>query len=583
MGQWYTERGGAREADKAAGAGDDALLRIHGMLATFVAFLQQQPVLVFFIVLSLGYLVGRLTLGGISLGPAGGVLLAGLAFGNAGFTMYPAIQTLGFTLFIFCVGYEAGPRFFDVIRTSGLKYLSLALLVAATGFLLAASAGRLLGLELGLAAGILGGAMTTTPTLAAAQDAVRSGLVDLPAGLSADEVLTNIGAGYALTYLFGLIGLILSIRLLPRLLKIDLVAEAARLEAPADASASPDLSQISRRTYRVTREEHLGQTVAELEWRTPGAFTIVSIRRNGEQIAVDRETHLRLGDEVLVAGQVEYLLEHVGKLGEEIADDEGLRLAMRTAKVVVANPAVVGHPVRDIRLAERIGALPIEARRQRTRLPLSVDLVLRRGDVITFYGPEVAIDRIVRQVGYVERRVDETDLFTFGLGIAAGIGLGTLAITLGGIRIELGMAGGLLLAGLVIGFLRSLFPIFGQVPSSARWVLTELGLMMFMAGVGLNAGGGIVEVIESAGPALIAVGALVTLVPILGGYAFARRILHLNPVEALGAVTGAMTSGAALSVVTGAARSNVPALGYTGAYAFANVILTVAGTLIMLL
>ncbi len=553
------------------------------MVSSIYAFLQQQPVLVFFIVLSLGYLLGRPALAGISLGPAGGVLLAGLAFGNAGFTMYPAIQTLGFTLFIFCVGYEAGPRFFDVIRTSGLKYLSLALLVAATGFGIAASLGTLLGLELGLTAGILGGAMTTTPTLAAAQDAVRSGLVDLPAGLSAEEVLTNIGAGYALTYLFGLIGLILSIRLLPRLLKVDLVAEAARLEAGTHSTAVPDLSRISRRTYRVTREEHLGETVAELEWRTPGAFAIVAIRRAGETIAVDRDTRLQLGDELLLVGRVEHLLEQVGKLGEEIADEAGLGLRMRTVKVVVADPAVVGHPVGDIRLDERIGALPIEVRRQRTRLPLSRDLVLRRGDVITVYGPEVAIDRLVRQVGYVERRVDETDLFTFGLGVAAGIGLGTLAVTLGGIRIELGMAGGLLLAGLVIGFLRSLFPIFGQVPSSARWVLTELGLMMFMAGVGLNAGGGIGEIIESAGPELIGAGALVTVVPILVGYAFARRMLGLNPAEALGAVTGAMTSGAALSVVTGAAKSNVPALGYTGAYAFANVILTVAGTLIMLL
>jgi len=552
-------------------------------MSSLYAFLQQQPVLVFFIVLSLGYLVGRIALAGISLGPAGGVLLAGLAFGHAGFTMYPAIQTLGFTLFIFCVGYEAGPRFFDVIRTSGLKYLSLALLVAATGFALAASLGTLLGLEFGLSAGILGGAMTTTPTLAAAQDAVRSGLAELPADLTAEEVLTNIGAGYALTYLFGLVGLILSIRVLPKVLKIDLAAEAAKLESEAGWSAAPDLSQITRRTYRITREEHLDNTVAELEWRTPGTFSIVAIRREGKDVPVTRDTRLRLGDEALVVGQLEHVLEQADKLGAEIADEQGLRLTMRTGKVVVSNPAMVGHPIRDIRLDERIGALPIEARRQRTRLPLSLDLILRRGDVITFYGPEVAIDRIVRQIGYVERRVDETDLFTFGLGIAAGIGLGTLAITLGGIRIELGMAGGLLLAGLLIGFLRSLFPIFGQVPSSARWVLTELGLMMFMAGVGLNAGGGIVEVIETAGPSLITVGAVVTLVPLLAGYAFARRVLDLNPAESLGALTGAMTSSAALRVVTGAAKSNVPALGYTGAYAFANVILTVAGTLIMLL
>ena len=145
------------------------------------------------------------------------------------------------------------------------------------------------------------------------------------------------------------------------------------------------------------------------------------------------------------------------------------------------------------------------------------------------------------------------------------------------------MAGGLLISGLVIGFLRSIWPVFGRVPSGARWVLMEMGLLIFMAGVGLNSGGGIVEIVQSAGVKLIGAGIVVTLVPVLVGYFFSRRVLNLNPVEALGGVTGAMTSGAALSVVTSAAQSNVPALSYTGTYAFANVILTVAGTLIMLL
>ena len=201
------------------------------MTVQLLEFLHNQPVAAFFLVLSLGYLVGRVGIAGISLGPAGGVLLAGLLFGHYGFTMNPAIQTLGFAMFIFCVGYQAGPQFFDVLMTSGLKYLSLALVIAATGFALAVFLGRALDFAPGLSAGMLGGALTTTPTLAAAQDAVRSGLVATPAGVTSEQVLTNIGAGYALTYLFGLIGLILIIRLLPKLLGIDLPAEAGSASA----------------------------------------------------------------------------------------------------------------------------------------------------------------------------------------------------------------------------------------------------------------------------------------------------------------------------------------------------------------
>jgi putative transport protein len=492
------------------------------------------------------------------------------------------VQSFGFALFIFCVGYQAGPRFFDVLLTSGLKYLSLALVVAGTGFGLTVWLAYLMELEPGLAAGLMGGAMTTTPTLAAAQDAVRSGIFEVPAAMTADEVLNNIGAGYALTYLFGLIGLILSVRLLPRMLGVDLPAEAAKLATGEDADAPPDLSAFTRRTYRVTKRDRPDRTMREIERAAPGEVLVAGIRRNGELIDVDFDTRFELGDEVMVIGRVERLLAHGSELGLEIADAGGLSVRMVTAQVVVSDPNVIGKPIREVELDRRLGVLPLKLRRQRTELPLSLDTELRRGDVVTFHGPESAIQRVVEMVGYVELDVDETDLLTFALGVAGGIALGTLAVTFGDVTIELGTAGGLLVTGLSIGFLRSIWPVFGRVPSASRWVLMELGLLMFMAGVGLNSGGDIVAVVQESGLRLIGAGVLVTLVPVLAGYFFSTRVLKLNPAEAFGGVTGAMTSGAALSVVNAAAKSNVPALGYTGAYAFANVILAVAGTLLML-
>jgi putative transport protein len=553
------------------------------MLENLHAFLLGQPILLLFLVLGLGYLIGNIKVFGVGLGAVGGVLLAGLVFGHFGFTLYSGIQTFGFVMFIFCVGFQAGPQFFDVLMTDGLKYLSLALTVAITGFALAITLAELLDLEPGLAAGLMGGAMTTTPTLAAAQDAVRSGLVEIPVGFTEEQVLTNIGAAYALTYLFGLIGLIIIIRLLPKVLNIDLPAEAAKMQMGDDPEAGPDLSRVTRRTYRVTKSEQLEHSIYEIELATPRDVSFAAIRRNGVDVPIGYDTHLELGDEVLVIGNVDQLLLHAPDIGEEIADAESLSIGMSTVRVVVSNPGVVGQPVGEIRLDERIGALPLEVRRQRTVMPFSASLILHRGDVITVYGPDFAIERLVNHVGHVERDVTETDLFTFAVGIAAGIGLGALSVTIGGITIGLGMAGGLLITGLVIGFLRSIWPIFGRVPSAARWIMMELGLLIFMAGVGLNSGGGIVEIIQSAGFKLIGAGIVVTLVPVLVGYFFSRKVLKLNPVEALGGVTGSMTSGAALSVVTDAAQSNVPALSYTGAYAFANVILTIAGTLIMLL
>ncbi len=139
-----------------------------------------------------------------------------------------------------------------------------------------------------------------------------------------------------------------------------------------------------------------------------------------------------------------------------------------------------------------------------------------------------------------------------------------------------------MITGLTIGYLRSIRPIFGRVPTASRWVLMELGLLIFMAGVGLNSGGGILEVLRNSGLKLILAGMIVTLIPLFIGYLFAVKVLSLNPLEALGGIAGSMTSGAALKVITDTAGTNSPALAYTGAYAFANVLLTLAGTLIML-
>ena len=206
---------------------------------------------------------------------------------------------------------------------------------------------------------------------------------------------------------------------------------------------------------------------------------------------------------------------------------------------------------------------------------------LERGDVLFVTGPSGNLDRLGERVGHTEREIEETDLLTLAFGIAVGIALGTLSVTVAGIPIGIGTAGGLLTTGLLIGYLRSIRPTFGRIPTAARWVFMELGLQMFMAGVGVSAGSGIVETLRSVGPSLVLCGVAVTIVPVLAGWLVGSYVLRLNPAVLLGAITGAMTSGAALSIVNDAAKSSVPALGYTGAYAFANIFLAVAGSLIV--
>jgi putative transport protein len=234
-------------------------------------------------------------------------------------------------------------------------------------------------------------------------------------------------------------------------------------------------------------------------------------------------------------------------------------------------------------ITARTGCFVSRIQRQGVDIPMQGNIEIQAGDVIHVTGPAARVQEIGERVGHIERASEATDLVTFAIGITAGLVVGGLSVSIFGISVGLGTAGGLLLAGLVIGYLRALHPTFGRVPEAARWIFMELGLTIFMAGVGLRAGAGIIETLADSGLTLFVAGIAVTTIPVAIGYVLGRKVLALNPVYLLGAITGSMTSGASLSIVVGEARSSLPALGYTGAYAFANILLTVAGSLILLL
>ena len=551
------------------------------MLAEINQILHTQPVLTLFLIIGSGYLIGRIPIGSFSFGPVAGVLFAGLFLGHFGFRMSPGAQSVGFALFIFSVGYQAGPRFFDVLRTDGLKYFSLAVVISVAGLGMAIVVTKLLNLEPGTSAGLLAGGLTSSPTLAAAQEALRGGTMKPPAGWTVEQMVGNVTTGYAITYIFGLAGLITIIKVLPGILGINLQQEAKRLEE-TDQSDTGEIPNISIRAYRVTNEDFTKIPVGVLRERSTDPFSVSRVRRDGEIISLNHDDFLRIGDVVLAKGDVEAFVGGIQEIGEEIIDREFLAQVNDTAQIVVFNRDALGKTLEEINIPRNYGILLTGIRRMRIPIPRSRDFRLRKGDILTVLGPAEQIDRLGQALGQVERDVAETDMVTFAFGIAAGVLIGMLAIKVGGLSIGLGSAGGLLTSGLIIGFLRSIRPTFGRLPDAARWIFMEFGLLLFMAGVGLRAGGDIIETFMEVGPKLVAGGIMVTTIPVLLGYLFGRKVLKINPVLLLGGITGSMTSGASLSVITSAAKSSIPALGYTGSYAFANVLLTIAGSIILL-
>ena len=551
--------------------------------------LTENVILLLFLVLAIGFSVGKIRIARVKAGSTIGVLIVGLVFGHFGFKIDPMIGSIGFSLFIFSVGLQAGPSFFSVLMQDGPKYLALAVVVAAAGLGTAIALSQLLDFAPGLGAGLLAGALTSTPSLAGAQDAYLSGLGNLSDGaLSVEKAIQNVNVGYALTYLGGTAGVILFVTHFPRLMGIDIKKEAASLAKERGFLGKRKTGPQSKdsfpiiRAYRVLPES-AGKTMRQRAAEFGNMGSALRIRRGDTFLDPGPDLVLEENDLVSVVAPLGTHEAARSQLGEEVLDATLLNYQITTKEIVVLNDNITGQQFQEQDLISKYGCFANGLTRSGIDLPISGYITLQKGDRIHVTGEESRLDELAGKVGYVEEEVEETDLLTFSIGIVFGVLIGLVVLKVANISIGLGTAGGLLIMGIVLGYLSSLNPTFGRVPHAARYILMEMGLMFFMAGIGINAGAGVVEAFAEVGPSMIGAGLAVTFASALIGYFFGTKVLKLNPALLLGSVTGAMTSTPALNILNEETKSAVPALGYSGTYTIANVLLTFAGTVMAML
>jgi putative transport protein len=408
--------------------------------------------------------------------------------------------------------------------------------------------------------------------------------------MTAEDISNNISVGYALTYLVGSIMVILIITYAPKFLKLNLEAIAVTYAKEKGMLATTKSSVTTADTLPLVRaykimEEGAGKTLAQRSADINIPSLALRIKRGNELLDAKPDLVLEQGDIVSVIASLsvhKWVRENMGGT-EEVLDPELLDYRINAHEIVVLASKLVGKRLSELELPRNYGCFTTEFSRAGVELPLTDEVVLLKGDRLRVVGDEDRLRELGEHLGYVEEEVEETDLVTFSFGMVMGIFLGLIVINIAGVSIGLGSAGGLLIAGIIIGYLSSINPTFGRVPAPARFLLKELGLMLLMASIGLNAGSGIIEGLTTIGPAIMLFAVLITAVPLTVGYFFGRRVLKMNPVLLLGSLTGAMTSTPALLFVSKAAKSNVPAIGYAGTYTFANVLLTFAGTIMMML
>lgn len=544
------------------------------------------PQILIFLALAIGYFIGKIKIRGFSIGPTLGVLIAALVLGQINVEIPSLLNAVAFALFIFCIGYKVGPQFFRSLEKEGLKYISIAIVIAVVGLAVAILMGKIFDFDKGITAGLLAGAMTNSATIGTADGAISH----LSISAAAKSTLTNnVAIAYAMTYVFGTAGLILFVKFIPRIMRIDLKKEARKLEEEMSGGTAeterPELfswyKRLNLRAYRVTNENVTGKTVGELEAMFQGMVAVEKMKRQNQIIEPEPDTVIKSGDVVALAGDRRQLINANETVGPEVDDRSVLDLIGEILEICILKPDAVGKTLGEISAEHGHGIFLRRITRQGHELPLARGTVVDKCDLLQVAGAERDVERLVKYLGYPERPTIITDLVVVGLGIVLGTLLGLLAVHIGGVPLTLGVGGGVLVSGLVFGWLRSFHPTFGQIPGAAQWIFTDLGLNLFIACVGLAAGPEALSALKTMGPSLLLAGVVVTLTPMIVGFLFGRQVLKLNPALLLGALTGGGTCTAALNVVKEDADSPVPALGYTVSYAFGNIFLTIWGVIIV--
>ena len=549
--------------------------------------LRHHPELAVFLTLALGYWIGALRIGSFSVGSVTGVLIVGLLIGQMRIGISPNVEALFFLMFLFATGYKVGPQFFRGLKDDGLRQALFAVILAVVCLLTAYGAARVAGLDAGSAAGLLSGACTISSVIGVSTDSLNQ-LAISPQQKAL--LIDQITIAFAVTFIFGTAGTAWFLSAIgPRILGVDLAEECRKLEQQMgesdeyEAGVTSAYRKFSTRAYRVENPEFTNDTIADFEARFKTDRIVVErIRREGSLLEPGPSIGIRGGDLLAISGRTGALLASGPRIGAEIDDIQLLDFPVETLDVVITNKQLAGKSIGDL------GALPFthgtvlrKLIRSGHEMPFIAGTKIDRGDVLQILGARHDVERAVKRLGYADRPTNTTDMVFVGAGIVLGGMIGALSVHAGRIPLSLSTSGGALIAGLLFGWLRSVYRTFGRVPDPALWILDSVGLNTFIAAIAIRSAPLFVEGLKKSGIDLFLAGVVVTLVPMIIGILMGKYLFRMHPAIVLGACAGTRTATPALAAIQDVARSKVPALGYTVTYAIGNTLLTIWGVVIV--
>lgn len=535
-------------------------------------------ILIYSIVISVGVFLGKIKVKGISFGIAF-VLFAGLAISHFGFTanhdVVDFIRDFGLILFVFSIGLQVGPGFFSSFRKGGLtlNILSLSVVVLGAGTVIAIH--LITGMSMPMLVGVMSGAVTNTPGLGAAQQTL--------AQISGGAEVPQIGLGYAVAYPFGVLGIIITMILLKRILKVDIETELDSY----NKTIHPSEQLPERMSIQVTSRKVIGATIREITSTINHPFVISRILHNGDLLAAGSDSVLYENDIVLVVatrGAMPAIIAQIGIESEmDLTAKSGLPISRR---ILVTNREVFGKRIGSLNLRTKYNINITRIYRAGIELVAEPGLRLQMGDKLTVVGDEGSLGKVIKELGNSIKRLDEPNIIPIFVGILLGVILGSIPFHIPGVSnpVKLGLAGGPLIVALLLSKYGYKFQLVSYTTPSANLMLREIGIVLFLASVGISSGEKFIPALRSGDGVLWMVyGSVITLIPLITVGLFARLVMKRNFLEVCGLLAGSMTDPPALAFAGNISKSEAPAVAYATIYPLVMFLRIFAAQLLILL
>jgi len=512
-----------------------------------------QPYIAFFLIIAIGLLLGHIKIKGISL-DISAIIFVALVFGHFGVKLPEIIKQIGLIFFIYSVGIQAGPGFFESFKRQGKTLILVTFTLIFSALLTTLIFVYIFDVDFRIGAGLFTGALTSTPGLAAAIEATKSELASI---------------GYSVSYLFGTIAVILFARLSPKIFNINIKEE----EDAYQKELQKDFPLLTNKNFIVENPNIVGRTIGEMKFRTVTNTNISRVLHNGESYTPESHTILLKDDIIKAVGTLENLKNTELFVGKETNTEIPLSKKYQIKKLLVTNKEVVNKSLGKLGIFANYNATATSIRRAGIDITPNPNSKLRFGDKVTVAASEGSMKKISALLGDSQKQFSELDFLPVSIGILLGVLLGRISFPLFGLDFKLGITGGVLISALILSKIGKTGHLLWNVSGEGNQLLRKIGLIFFLAVVGTSAGEHFVDNINQNGTTLFLIGAIISLISMFLSVIIGRYVLKINFLTLIGALVGSMTTTAALSAFEPVTDSNAPQVAYATVYPFSLVLI----------